>query len=79
MIAALIQAVGALMAAEKIPTPGQLALLKKLLAAASGASPVINREDAEDCDTNGWVEAQPGTSNQYRLTPAGRQILKQHG
>ena len=39
-----------------------------------GEQTVLNRQDAEECEDNGWVKAQPeGT---YGLIDPGRALLK---
>jgi len=39
-----------------------------------GQSGFLNRDDAEECENQGWAEAQPGGG--YRLTAEGRRILE---
>jgi hypothetical protein len=39
-----------------------------------GKPGVLNRADAEECEDQGWAEAQPGGG--YHLTVKGRQILE---
>ena len=40
-----------------------------------GESAAINRQDAEECENKGWLEAQP--KGGYRLTTEGRKALRE--
>ena len=56
-----------------IPTEKQLTALRMIERHEQGKRSVINIGDAEECENEGWAEAQPGGG--YRLTTQGRQIL----
>ena len=58
------------------PTERQLNALRMIERHEQGQSGVLNRDDAEECEDQGWAEAQPGGG--YRLTAEGRQILQRH-
>ena len=55
------------------PTEGQLTALRMIERHEQGKRSVINIGDAEECENEGWAEAQPGGG--YCLTLDGRRIL----
>jgi hypothetical protein len=55
------------------PTQKQLAALRAISQVETGESCVVNRGDAEECEDQGWAEAQPGGG--YKLTEQGRRVL----
>ena len=57
-----------------IPTEGQLKALHVIDRFEQGESVWLNTPNAEECEDQGWAEAQPGGG--YRLTAEGRRILK---
>jgi ribosomal protein S19E (S16A) len=57
-----------------IPTPGQLKALRVIKRMEQGETVFVIKQNAEECENQGWAEAQPGGG--YRLTPEGRQILE---
>ena len=60
--------------AERQPTERQLSALRAMQAHEATQQAVIKPADAEECEERGWAEAQPGGG--YRLTEAGKQVLK---
>ena len=57
-----------------IPTAGQLKALRLIKRKEQGETVFLIKQDAEECEDQGWAEAQPGGG--YRLTPEGRRILE---
>ena len=57
-----------------VPTDGQLRALRVIELLEQGQSRILNRGDAEECENEGWAEAQPRGG--YRLTEEGRRILE---
>ncbi len=57
-----------------IPTAGQLKALWLIKRKEQGETVFLIKQDAEECEDQGWAEAQPGGG--YRLTPEGRRILE---
>jgi hypothetical protein len=55
------------------PTERQLKALRAIQQAGLGSA-AVNRQDAEECTDRGWAETMLGGG--YRLTEAGRQVLR---
>ena len=56
------------------PTERQLKALRVIERLEQGETVFLNTQDAEECEDQGWAEAQPGGG--YRLTAKGRQKLE---
>ena len=57
-----------------IPTEGQLKALRMIKRMEQGGTVFLIKQNAEECEDQGWAEAQPGGG--YRLTVKGHQILE---
>ena len=57
-----------------IPTERQLKAPRVIQRMEQGETVFVIKANAEECEDQGWAEAQPGGG--YRLTAEGRRILK---
>ncbi len=57
-----------------IPTDRQLKALRMIKRMEQGEAVFLIKQNAEECENQGWAEAQP--EGGYRLTPEGRRILE---
>ena len=57
-----------------IPTAGQLKALRLIKRKEQGETVFLIKQDAEECENQGWAEARPDGG--YRLTAEGRRILE---
>ncbi len=57
-----------------IPTAGQLKALRLIKRKEQGETVFLIKQDAEECEDQGWAEARPDGG--YRLTAEGRRILE---
>ncbi len=56
------------------PTEGQLKALRMIKRREQGETVFLIKQNAEECENQGWAEAQPGGG--YRLTAEGQRILE---
>ncbi len=57
-----------------IPTAGQLKALRLIKRKEQGETVFLIKQDAEECEDQGWAEARPDGG--YRLTAEGHRILE---
>ena len=57
------------------PTDRQLKALRMIQRMEQGESVILNTQDAEECEDQGWAEALPRGG--YSLTAEGRRILEE--
>jgi len=57
-----------------IPTAEQLKALRLIKRKEQGETVFLIKQDAEECENQGWAEARPDGG--YRLTAEGRRILE---